>query len=197
MININEIKSSSDLTSYITKANDESSIVSQKENLKLSNDITKQFINSILEDTLTNREIKHVYEYPINPDCNSKELQIHIENMIYTILNKNIYALPDIFVKMIEAENQRKLFISAPTTIECINSTDIRLVNDISSFIDKNAGVISSGSSTVYTGFEHISSVLGSLYGKSRSKFISCELQKKGYNAHFESDNMYLVISAK
>lgn len=198
MLQFNSVQCSSDLTAFNARQKIEVDAKASKEKLTLASSLVSDFLNGIMEDTLTNQTPKQLYEYEVNPDIDVKSLRVHIDDIIYHIFKNNMYAVPDIYCKESSDINPvGKIIVHASNTVKYITSTDIKLEREITDLLHNDINVLQSKNAVVYTGFDHLVSQLPNAYATSRCKSIIDILNEKGYVAHWEPVSMYMTISVK
>ena len=197
MLQFNGIQNSSDLASYNAEEQVKTTTnISKKDDLASS--IVHKFLESILADTLTNDEPVSFYEYEVDDSVDLKQLQYTVDTIIYSIFNKNLFALPDVFYSPAsDAKPISRLVIHSPNTIKSIMRSDERLEREVSEFLNSNLSVLKSGHPITFTGFEHVVSTLPYAYAESRSSSIVNNLDCKGYTTYCDNTTMYLTISVK
>lgn len=196
MMKFTRVQHSSDITTLNAKQKIELDVEASKEKLNLASTIVSNFLDSIMADTLTNDNPKKIYAYDVESEDHLKEISRSVDDEIYHLFNKNIYAMPDIFSKKIsELNSDPKIIIHAPNTVKCITSADNRLEKEITDLLENKAEDLQSRKTVLYTGFEHLSATLPHVYTISRSARVVEILKEKGYNAVWEPISMFLTIT--
>ena len=197
MLHLTNIHKSSELSSTdieIQKITNESKISKRKSDV--SSHIVKNFLDTILDDTLMLDVPKQVYEFDVDADLEVKDIQVVIDNIMYRIFKKNLYALPNVFyTEPNDANPIGKIIIHAPNTVKCFTSSDLRIEHNITEFIEAHIEVLKSGNDIVYTEFSHLTNVLPDAYAKSRAYEIQRILQELGYFSIVDECSLYFTIS--
>jgi len=198
MLTLETIKKSSELSSLNSKQKNIFDTKTSEKKLTLASSIVREFLNSIMNDTLQNPEPTKLYEYDVDPTIDLKFIRARIDEIVYPVFVKNIYAIPDIFCKEDSTSDPiNKIIIHATNTVKCITTTDIKLENEISELILRDSSILESGNAIVYTGFEHLCSNLPRVYATTRCEAIQKLLNEKGYAVTWDPTSMFLVIAIK
>lgn len=198
MLKFNSVQCSSDLTTISAKQKIEMDARVTKEKLAIASNLISDFLDRIMEDTLTNQNPKQLYEYDIDPDVDVKHLRVYMDDIVYHIFKHNMYAIPDIFCKeSTDVKPVGKIVIHASNTVRFISATDVKLEREITDLLSNDTLILQSKKAVVYTGFDHLVSQLPNAYATSRCKSIMDILKDKGYCTHWEPVSMYMTISIK
>lgn len=159
--------------------------------------IVNDFLYHSICDTLVTTTPETIFRYNIPPILDSKDIVLILDNTMYTLFNKNIYATPYIsFSKPSCEENlQNDIVIDAKDTIETINTSDKRLNRVLKKYLYQNTEKLKHGESIQFIGLVPSLFELPMVYARSRAKYITDELNKNNYLCKFDESTGYISIS--
>jgi len=198
MINFDDnLKSPQEMKQEIDAASKDS-VNDSKEtsnNGDIAKNIVDDFIIKIMDASLRDANPNPIYEFLLDSSLNIKQIANIIDDIIYTSFKCNLYALPNISIKIPDANNA-KIKIDATTSITTIKSEDMKLESELFDFIKKNIDSISEGFLCKFDGFVHASQILPADYVFTRMEFIQKKLKEKGYNVVWNEGDNILYINA-